>query len=964
MRKRKSKSPESGPKLGRRAFVGTMAATSFGLMGAAGQPGHDSREAGAGQKPILPTTSSVQASSKVAGGRGMVLRAQVDYGSGIPLGGIGTGSVEIRPDGYFHDWMIFNLSDWSDGLDDQDPAISAQMTPDAFPFFLRVLARDGKPVVRRLGMRFDQFTARKETVWAKNVEAIEFEGNFPMATLRYLDSSLPVTVTGRFFSALTPHDARTSGTPGFYASFHFRNTSHRPVELSLAATLRNPLAQGASDRKLRTTVQRDGETAYLTMRMAAQDGQTETLSSLCLSVTGGEPSWIGADFSPYLGNGYDVNSGLADRRDPVFSMRFPTFLRDFRQTGKLPDLEADENPAPRFPADPEGVAKLSLDEVKSLIARAGRVSSLKYNVDMAAHVDPNFLTDERLMRLLVMDLCRNLNTLAGAPRGDRTWGDAALSSTVRLAPGEEKEICFTLGWYFPHHVFHGVIDLGHMYERWFRDAEEVNRFLVSGRPEHLATASAFVRTMMETNLDPELAFCWAAQLTTLVKNTWWSRNGRFGVWEGLACCGVNTLDIVYQASFPAMALYPDLELKEMEAQHASGRIHGSFFPDLATPRRVPGTGDTSEGLADVNPQLVMLICRDYLWTGDAGFLKRMWPCVLTTMQTMEPLDVDGDGLPVHDVHRVTYDQWNPNGSPSYVCSLWLGALEAGIRMAEDLGESAQAEEWRAALHKVVSAFESKLWNGEYYSFWVDGERRDENCMADQLSGMWFANLIGLGHALPRERILAALEAIVRYNFDPEQGCQNGAYPPGRKPLLPSYENYHALSCFTGIEYAVSSMLIDFGMPQQGVDVARAVHDRYLRAGSCWNHNECGVHYHRAMASWATLLAATGFKPDAPRRTLTIAPMMSRPELRAPWVHTTGWGQFVASSNRFELLCHSGTVSFAVLRLKPPGLRAAMLNGRALACKPVDEDGLSVLRFASPVEVRAGQRLVITEGVRG
>jgi hypothetical protein len=46
------------------------------------------------------------------------------------------------------------------------------------------------------------------------------------------------------------------------------------------------------------------------------------------------------------------------------------------------------------------------------------------------------------------------------------------------------------------------------------------------------------------------------------------------------------------------------------------------------------------------------------------------------------------------------------------------------------------------------------------------------------------------------------------------------------------------------------------------------------------------------------------------------------------------------------------------------LRTAALNGRAVACKAVDEQGLSVLRFASPVEVRAGQTLAIAAGPRG
>jgi uncharacterized protein (DUF608 family) len=894
----------------------------------------------------------------------LVLRAEVDRGSGIPLGGIGTGSVEIRPDGYFHEWMIFNLGEWTAGSAQQDPLGSAVMAPDAFAFFLRVLPKDGKPILRRLGLGYDQFSARMETVWCRNVEGIEYDGSFPVATLRYLDATLPVQVTARFFSPIAPHDARTSGTPGFYAWFHLKNTSDRPVELSLASALRNPLAQGVADRKLRNTVQHDGETTYVAMRTDGQGGQRETLGSMCLSVTGGEASWIAADFGPYLGNGYSAGSGLATQGDPVFAMRFSTFLRDFRQTGRLPNLDADENPAPAFPKDLAAVAGLPLDEIRNLIARARRVSSLQHIVEMAAQTDPSFLTDERLMRPLVTDLCRHLNAMAGAERGNRTWGDAALSSSVRLGPGEEKEICFALGWHFPHHVSRGI-DLGHMYELWFKDAEEVIRFLVTNRARHLATATAFARTMLDTNLDPELAFCWTAQLTTMVKSTWWSRNGRFGIWEGLGCCGLNPTDIVYRGSFPAISLYPELQMKEMEAEHASGGIDGSFFPDLGTPRRArPGTVNGYIDRVDHPPEVVMLICRDYLWSGDAAFLRRMWPSVVKTMQTREPLDADGDGLPDHNAHRQTYDQWNMNGASSYIGSLWLGALEAGIRMADDLGESAQAEEWRRTLKKAASAFESKLWNGEYYSLWVDGAVRDETCMTDQLCGVWFANLMGLGHALPRERILAALAAIVRYNFDPEQGCQNGIYPPGRKPMLPTHENYQATSCWTGVEYGIGSMLIDFGMVRQGVDIAKAVHDRYLRAGSSWNHNECGSHYHRAMASWATLLAATGFKPDAPRRTLTIAPVLSRSELRAPWVHSTGWGQFVSSANRFELRCHGGTVSFAVLRLKPPGLRTAALNGRAVACKAVDEQGLSVLRFASPVEVRAGQTLAIAAGPRG
>src|SRR5210317_1951162 len=35
--------------------------------------------------------------------------------SGIPLGGLGTGTVELRSDGLFHEWQIMNNAPWGPG---------------------------------------------------------------------------------------------------------------------------------------------------------------------------------------------------------------------------------------------------------------------------------------------------------------------------------------------------------------------------------------------------------------------------------------------------------------------------------------------------------------------------------------------------------------------------------------------------------------------------------------------------------------------------------------------------------------------------------------------------------------------------------------------------------------------------------------------------------------------------------
>ena len=73
-------------------------------------------------------------------------------GSGAPLGGIGTGFVEIRADGCFYEWQIFNAGPWA-----QD-ARSTTAPPRPGPQYLRFLLRtkkasDDTASVRRLYLR-------------------------------------------------------------------------------------------------------------------------------------------------------------------------------------------------------------------------------------------------------------------------------------------------------------------------------------------------------------------------------------------------------------------------------------------------------------------------------------------------------------------------------------------------------------------------------------------------------------------------------------------------------------------------------------------------------------------------------------------------------------------------------------------------------------------------------------------
>ena len=57
--------------------------------------------------------------------------------SGMPLGGLGTGSVELRSDGYFHEWEIFNTGGWAPSQPEHERGGGPDMGPGALSFFLR-----------------------------------------------------------------------------------------------------------------------------------------------------------------------------------------------------------------------------------------------------------------------------------------------------------------------------------------------------------------------------------------------------------------------------------------------------------------------------------------------------------------------------------------------------------------------------------------------------------------------------------------------------------------------------------------------------------------------------------------------------------------------------------------------------------------------------------------------------------
>ena len=342
------------------------------------------------------------------------------------------------------------------------------------------------------------------------------------------------------------------------------------------------------------------------------------------------------------------------------------------------------------------------------------------------------------------------------------FGSCAFCNKATLSPGETTKVRFILSWFFPNHIGKFGNKLGHQYENHFSNAAEVNRYLSQNRRNVGDKAAAFADTLYRTSRPSVYPDSWSGQLSTIIKDSWYLKDGKFGLWEGFSSCGFHTTDITYQASFGLLALFPELQLGQMEMgakfQREDGRVHHFFKPDL-------DHVDNGFDRVDMNNQFVLMILRDYLYTGDRGYLERMWIPVQKAMDSIALLDTDGDGLPDHDTTRNTYDAWNFCGTPTYISVLWLSALKAAIQIARILGDGARAAGWQTTLDTGLISLEKKLWNGQYYDLWhMDGENGpviDGSLMTDQISGEWFLRVAGIGGNLSDQRVSELLRSPLR-----------------------------------------------------------------------------------------------------------------------------------------------------------------------------------------------------------
>ena len=190
----------------------------------------------------------------------LAIPSTMPMGSGAPLGGIGTGFVEIRADGCFHRVADLQLRRLGAKCALDHCAACCRSPISAFLAARPEGLRDSAQM-RRLYLRADENNLYT-LPFVQDIESIDYSAWFPMTGLRYNDSTLPVHASAQVFSPFIPGLARDSATPGFHVVYTLENTCDEPVDVSLAGFLDNPLASALPDRRLTNSLtQEDGVTS-------------------------------------------------------------------------------------------------------------------------------------------------------------------------------------------------------------------------------------------------------------------------------------------------------------------------------------------------------------------------------------------------------------------------------------------------------------------------------------------------------------------------------------------------------------------------------------------------------------------------------------------------------------------------------------------------------------------------------
>lgn len=814
----------------------------------------------------------------------------------FPLGGIGTGCIGLAGNGRLIDWEIYNRPNKGSVNGLSHFAIKAES--EGIVLDARVLNGDLQPPYTD---KYGSGPSRTTMAGVPHFTEVEFQGEFPFAKLLFKEEQFPGLVEMTAFNPFIPLNDQDSSIPGAFFEISVENHTDKLISYTLCCSVNNPLPAGAT----LNIHQQEGGLQGIRMSSGYYKIDESDYGDLSIMTDGGLVSW---QEYWYRGSWFD-NLGI--------------FWKEFTSHGKLKNRSY---PAPSV--DQKGKVQPGTDMCSLAVhleTAPGEKKSARFVLSWNFPNAYNYWNPEKC----------DCGTSYCTPQQPKTWKNYYASL-------------------FTDSTISGAYGL----HNWNRLYEETLLF----------KDTLFASSLPSAALDAVSANISILKSPTCLR----LEDGSFYGWEGCNCdagCCEGSCTHVWNYAYALPFLFPKLErsMRDMDYRYNLREDGGMAFRlQLPIGREM----STFRPCADGQFGGVIKIYRDWKISGDTDWLKSNWEAVKKSIDfawastNEDQWDPDKEGvLKGRQHHTLDMELFGPN---SWLTGFYLAALKAGAEMAEFLGENDTADTYLKLFTKGSAWVDTHLFNGRYYfqkidlsdpsildtyqkgkslmgtsvreAYWNDeaGEIKyqiGEGCGVDQVVAQWHANLCGLGQIFHPGQTLMSLTSIYQYNFkkgmhnyfnpcrlyclNDESGVVICDWPEGAyKPVVPVPYSEETMN---GFEYQAAIHMIQEGLVDEGMEIVQAIRDRYDgERRNPWNEFECGSNYARSMASYALLLAFSGFMYDMTHHMIGFVPIscegMEGEEAQYFWSLDTGWGLFTKSAEHITVKVLYGNLSIQMLRL--------------------------------------------------
>ena len=764
---------------------------------------------------------------------------------GLPLGGIGTGVVSLGGRGNLHDWEIVNR-----------PAKGFDLQQTFFSLYTK--STDGRKTANALEGVIppaDYEGARGAIVpnhGLPRFRECSFSSAYPLGQVMLSDNDVPLSIRLDAFNPLIPANSDASGIPVAILRFVLSNDGDQDIEAAVCGSLQNFIGTDGTSGECRQNVNSYREQDGLAGIFMASEG-VDTDAAQWGNVALTTPRQAGITHRSAWAN-YSWGDSLLD------------FWDDFSDDGQLEERDRDGKD------NPTGSLSVSL----TVPARGSKSATF-------------FLSWHFPNRI--------------------TWQEA--------------------GRNHPQSTLQAGTRIGNFYTTQYADAWAAAVHTASNLDWLEAETLSFVNGVCDSDLPTVVKEAALFNLSTLRSQTVFrTPDGFMYGWEGCddtAGCCFGSCTHVWNYEQATAFLFGELStgMREVEFNYATRKDGGmSFRVDLP----LEHAASWSLAAADGQMGCIMKLYRDWQLSGDSDKLRQLWANARKAMEFCwlpGGWDADKDGVMEgcqHNTMDVEYYGPNPQ------MGIWyLGALRAMEEMARYMGEGEFADECRSLYENGRSWIDDNIFNGEYYEHEIRPAASKDSvfgmlmstmgaadptepvlqlgagCLVDQLVGQFLAHVCGLGYVVDEDHVKRTLDSIMRYNFkenmyghfnhmrsyvlNDESALLMATYPRGNRPARP-FPYYNEV--MTGFEYTAAVGMLYEGDLDNGIKCIQAVRDRYDgQKRNPFDEAECGHHYARAMASWAAILALTGFQYSAVDKSIAFAaPAQAR---RHFWSNGYAWG---------------------------------------------------------------------------